>query len=527
MPIYMRQKLRKKLNNGCEKIKEIVGSTMGPKGQNVMIDSGHFYSKPIITKDGVTVIRTIYFDDKVENMSLKVIREASEQTLQECGDGTTSTSVLASSIFINGLKYLDKFNPILMKRGMDKFVDAFVKKVDEVKSELKTDEEIRNIAMVSSNHDESITNLITDAIKEVDVDGSILVEKSNVRKDYLEIESGYKIEKGMVSQYFINSSTKVVAEYENAYIALFNFEIDNINDIVDILSDVKAQNKPLVLIAHAFSTEVIQVLIANKIKNNLKILPIETPGFGDRKDENLMDIAMMTGSVIFGLDKDIKEYKLSELKTVGKVKSTMNETILSKLNFDEEKLNEYVDMLKDKQEQMENEYDKELINDRIRKLKGKTAIIRIYGETETEYEEKKDRVDDAIGATRSAIEDGILTGGSVSYIKIAELIDIEELNLENDDEFQGVYLLAESLKDLVKMIANNAGRNGEYVIEKIIETIDDLEYGYNALEDKFENLVEKGIIDPAKVIKSVVKNAVSAAGMLLTTNSLMIQENGN
>ena len=523
----MRQKLRKKLNNGCEKIKEIVGSTMGPKGQNVMIDSGHFYSKPIITKDGVTVIRTIYFDDKVENMSLKVIREASEQTLQECGDGTTSTSVLASSIFINGLKYLDKFNPILMKRGMDKFVDAFVKKVDEVKSELKTDEEIRNIAMVSSNHDESITNLITDAIKEVDVDGSILVEKSNVRKDYLEIESGYKIEKGMVSQYFINSSTKVVAEYENAYIALFNFEIDNINDIVDILSDVKAQNKPLVLIAHAFSTEVIQVLIANKIKNNLKILPIETPGFGDRKDENLMDIAMMTGSVIFGLDKDIKEYKLSELKTVGKVKSTMNETILSKLNFDEEKLNEYVDMLKDKQEQMENEYDKELINDRIRKLKGKTAIIRIYGETETEYEEKKDRVDDAIGATRSAIEDGILTGGSVSYIKIAELIDIEELNLENDDEFQGVYLLAESLKDLVKMIANNAGRNGEYVIEKIIETIDDLEYGYNALEDKFENLVEKGIIDPAKVIKSVVKNAVSAAGMLLTTNSLMIQENGN
>ena len=498
---------------------------MGPKGQNVMIDSGYFYSKPIITKDGVTVIRTIYFDNKVENMSLKVIREASEQTLQECGDGTTSTAVLASSIFINGLKYLDKFNPILMKRGMDKFVDVFVKKVDEVKKELKTDEEIRNIAMVSSNHDEKIANLITDAIKEVDIDGAILVEKSNIRKDYLEIENGYKIERGMVSQYFINSSTKVVAEYKDAYIMLLNYELDNINDIVNVLSDIKAQNKPLVIIAHSFSTEVIQVLITNKIKNNLKVLPIETPGFGDRKDENLMDIAIMTNSIIYGFDKDIKEYKLSDLQIVGKVKSTMVETVLSKLNYDEKKLKEYLDMLRDKQEQMENEYDKELIEDRIRKLRGKTAIIKIYGETETEYEEKRDRVDDAIGATRAAIEDGIVTGGSVSYIKIAEMIDIDELKLVNDDEFQGVYLLAESLKDLIKMIANNAGRNGEYVVEKIIETINDLEYGYNALEDKFEIIVEIGIIDPSKVIKSVVKNAVSAAGMLLTTNSLMIQNN--
>lgn len=525
MPIYMADKLRKKLNKGCEQIKQIVGSTMGPKGQNVMVDSGHFYSKPIITKDGVTVIRTIYFDNKIENMSLKVIREASEQTLQECGDGTTSTAVLASSIFINGLKYLDKFNPILMKRGMDKFVDAFIKKVDEVKKELKTDEEIRNIAMVSSNHDENITNLITDAIKEVDIDGAILIEKSNIRKDYLEIENGYKIERGMVSQYFINSSTKVVAEYNDAYIALFDFDIDNINDLINILSDVKAQNKPIVLIAHSFSPEVIQLLITNKVKNGLKVIPIEAPGFGDRKSENLMDIAVITNSIIYGLDKDVKEYKLSDLKVVGKVKSTMNETILSKIEFDEEKIFRHIEMLRDKQEQMENEYDKELIEDRIRKLKGKTAIIRIYGETETEYEEKKDRVDDAIGATRSAIEDGIVTGGSVSYIKIAEMVDIEELELDNDDEFQGVYLLAESLKEPLKMIALNAGRNGEYVIEKIIETIDDLEFGYNALEDKFENLVEKGIIDPSKVIKSVVKNAVSAAGMLLTTNALMIQNN--
>lgn len=520
---------RKSIAAGVLKTIEAVGSTLGPKGQNVLIDSGHPAAPSTITKDGVTVLRNLVLHDAVENLAVKIIKEASEKTVDECGDGTTTTAILAGAIYLQGLKHLSSgANPVLIKRGIDKFVTKLSDALDTIKRDVETDADIRNIATISANGDEEIGSLIVQAIDKVGKDGVVTVENGKSMHDELQTTDGLKIERGYASAYFMTNPAKSTAELSNPMILVTDHEFHTTNEIVPFLEMAATSSRPILIVSDGGSAEALQTMVINKIKGVVSCCAVDAPGFGVRKKEYLKDIAIAVGAEFISTDVGIGINQVTKdmLGKCEKVIVTKNDTTFINCNPDKTLLNSRVEELTAMMQISENDYDKEFLKERIAKLTGGVAVIRVGGSSEVEVEEKKDRIDDALGATRAAIEGGIVLGGGCALLHAAQKLDMVDLDIKNIDEKAGVDIMLEAIKQPLKHIVFNAGKSGDYVVETVISnSAENPNFGYNAATEKYGDMYEMGIIDPVNVTKSALRNAASVATLLLTSKTILMKQN--
>jgi chaperonin GroEL len=520
---------REALASGVNKIVEAVGTTLGPKGQNVLIDSGHPMAPSTITKDGVTVLRNLELHDEVENLAVKVIREASEKTVEECGDGTTTTAILGGAIYTQGLKHLaGGANSVMIKRGIDKVSEKLGISLDSLKVEVTTDEQIRNVATISANGDTEIGSLIVQAIDKVGKTGVVTVENGKSMTDELETTDGMKVDRGFASPYFMTDPGKGTAELSNPLILVTDHFYNTPNEIVPLLEAAHAKSRPLLIISDGGSAEVLQTLVLNKIKGVLQVCAIDAPGFGERKKEYLKDIAAMVGAEYVSEEVGIGATQVTPEMLGGaeKVISTKNDTTFVNAQPKGDSLTSRLAELNNQLETVDNDYDKEFLKERIAKLTGGVAVIRVGGASETEVEEKKDRIDDALGATRAAIEGGIIVGGGCALLHAAQKLDMVDLGIANSDEKAGVDIMLEAIKQPLKHIVENAGKSGDYVAETVIMNAEENPtFGYNAATDEYGNMYDMGIIDPVNVTKSALKNATSVASLLLTSKTILMKQN--
>jgi len=520
---------REALQAGVEKVVEAVGTTLGPKGQNVLIDSGHPAAPSTITKDGVTVLRNLELHDEVENLAVKVIREASEKTVEECGDGTTTTAILGGAIYTQGLKHLASgANSVMIKRGIDKVTDKLLTALDSLKVEVTTDEQIRNVATISANGDDTIGSLIVQAIDKVGKTGVVTVENGKSMNDELETTEGMKVDRGFASPYFMTNAGKGTAELSNPLILVTDHFYNTPNEIVTLLEAAHAKSRPLLIISDGGSAEVLQTLVLNKIKGVLQVCAIDAPGFGDRKKEYLKDIAAMVGAEFVSEEVGISATQVTAEMLGGaeKVISSKNDTTFINAQPKGDTLKNRLEELQAQMETVDNDYDREFLKERIAKMTGGVAVIRVGGASETEVEEKKDRIDDALGATRAAIEGGIIVGGGCALLHAAQKLDMKDLGIANADEKAGVDIMLEAIKQPLKHIVSNAGKSGDYVSETvIINAEENPSFGYNASTDEYGSMYDMGIIDPVNVTKSALKNATSVASLLLTSKTILMKQN--
>ena len=519
---YNSKKLKKKIKKQLKLIIDTVGSTLGPKGNNVLLDINHYSANPIVTKDGITVLKNLGSDTII-----KLIRQASNKTVEECGDGTTSTAILASGIYLESLKYKNN-NKIFIKNGIDKLKNKLLDLLTKKAIELKTDEQIRNIATISANNDEYLGDIITKAFKqayETSNKPNVSVELGKKLTDELVQLEGYKIERGYVSAHFIKDQSKNYIEFKNPLIFVSNYEFNSSQQIIKILEYAHTKNKPLLIISNGGNAEVLNTLLVNNHKGILDVCAVESPGFGERRDEYLKDIAVITGAKFINNTEDINRLDLESIfGTCQSVKIKKNETILISPNKNESEFKSRIELLNILIEEAETEYDKEQYKDRLEQLEGQISIIKVGAASETEAQEKRDRIEDAIGAVNAAIQEGIIIGSGTALIKLCDSIDIDDLDIKNEDELIGVKILAEAIKYPFKKIVQNAGFNEDIILEKLLE-IKEFENGFNAKTGEFINLYESGVIDPVKVIKSVLNNAVSIGTMLITSSSMLININ--
>lgn len=519
---------RDALARGIEKVVDAVGTTLGPKGQNVLIDSGHPMAPSTITKDGVTVIRNLLLTDYTENLAVKIIRQAAEKTVDECGDGTTTTAILAGAIYTEGLKHLASgTNPVMIKRGIDKVVNKLIEKLDTIKVDVTTDDQIRNVATISANGDDEIGSLIVKAMDAVGKNGVITVENGKSMKDELQTTEGMKIDRGFASAYFVTNADKNIAELTNPLVLVTDYEFQTSNDIVPLLEAAHSNSRPLLIISEGGSAEALQTLILNKLKGTVSVCAINAPGFGARKKEYLKDIAALVGAEFISADFGIaiEQITAEMMGSCEKATVTKFDTTLINSSTKGDALEKRLTALKGQLEVADNEYDIEFYKERIAKLTGGVAVIRVGGSSETEVEEKKDRVDDALGATHAAVDEGIVIGGGCALLHAAELINQSELGISNADEAAGVQIIMAAIKQPLKLIVSNGGGSADYVCETVIQNTDTVGYGYNAATEDFGNLFDMGIIDPVKVTKSALRNAASVATLLLTSKTILMKQN--
>lgn len=520
---------RAALLEGVKKTIEAVGTTLGPKGQNVLIDSGHPMAPSTITKDGVTVLRNLQLHNDVENLAVKIIRDASEKTVEECGDGTTTTAILAGAIYTQGLKHLASgANPVMIKRGIDKVVNKLVAVLDDIKVDVTTDDQIRNVATISANGDNDIGSLIVQAMDKVGKDGVVTVENGKSMHDELETTDGMKIDRGYASAYFITNPAKNIAELAKPFILVTDYEFQTTNEIVPFLEIAATRSRPLLIISEGGSAEALQTLVVNKLKGVVSVCAIDAPGFGARKKEYLKDIASAVGAEYISADVGITlaQVTVDMLGSCEKVVVSKNETTFINSHAKENILETRLADLNAQLENTDIEYDKEFLKERIAKLTGGVAVIRVGGASEVEVEEKKDRIDDALGATRAAIEGGIIIGGGCALLHAAQKIELKDLNILNADEKAGVDIMLEAIKQPLKHIVENAGGSADYVAETVItNAVTDSSFGYNAANGQYGNMYEMGIIDPVKVTRAALINAVSVATLLLTSKTIIMKQN--
>ena len=520
---------REALAAGISKTVEAVGTTLGPKGQNVLIDSGHPAAPSTITKDGVTVLRNLVLNDTIENLAVKTLREASEKTVEECGDGTTTTAILGGAIYLQGLKHLASgANPVMIKRGIDKVVAKLSDALDDIKKDVQTDEDIRNIATISANGDEEIGALIVQAMDKVGKDGVVTVENGKSMYDELETTDGMKIDRGYASAYFITNTAKNTAELSKPFILVTDYEFQTTNEVVPFLEIAAQRSRPLLIISEGGSAEALQTLVLNKLKGVVSVCAIDAPGFGFRKKEYLKDIAAVVGAEFISADVGLTlaQVSIDMLGSCEKVIVAKNETTMVGANSRPEIFENRLTDLQAQLASVENDYDKEFLKERIAKMTGGVAVIRVGGSSETEVEEKKDRIDDALGATRAAIEGGIISGGGCALLHAAQKIDMVDLDIRNADERAGVEIMLEAIKQPLKHIVTNAGKSGDYVAETVItNSLESDGFGYNAATEEYGNMFEMGIIDPVNVTKSALKNAASVATLLLTSKTILMKPN--
>ncbi|HNF40178.1 MAG: chaperonin GroEL [Bacteroidia bacterium] len=510
---------RDALKKGVDALANAVKVTLGPKGRNVIIDKK--FGSPTITKDGVTVAKEIELTNSIENMGAQMLKEVASKTADIAGDGTTTATVLAQSIVNTGLKNVTAgANPMDLKRGIDKAVEAVVASLKKMSKEVGDDnKKIEQVATISANNDSEIGKLIAEAMAKVKREGVITVEEAKGTETTVEIVEGMQFDRGYISPYFVTNADKMQAVLESPYILLYDKKVSNMKELLPILEKVVQTGKPLLIIAEDVDGEALATLVVNKIRGSLKIAAVKSPGFGDRRKAMMEDIAILTGGTLIAEEQGFKleNADLSYLGTCEKITIDKDNTTIVGGAGKKADITARVNQIKAQIETTTSDYDKEKLQERLAKLAGGVAVLYVGAATEVEMKEKKDRVDDALHATRAAVEEGIVAGGGVAYIRAITALD--KLKGDNDDETTGIAIIKRSLEEPLRQIVSNAGIEGSIVVQKVKEGIDD--FGYNARSDKYENMHAAGVIDPTKVTRVALENAASVAGMLLTTECVL------
>ncbi len=503
------------LKRGVDALANAVKVTLGPKGRNVVI--GKSFGGPVITKDGVTVAKEIELEDPLENMGAQMVKEVASRTNDLAGDGTTTATVLAQAIVKEGLKNVAAgANPLDLKRGIDKAVEAIVKNLREQSQEVgNKSDKIKQVASISSNNDETIGDLIAQAFEKVGKEGVITVEEAKGTSTYVDIVEGMQFDRGYLSPYFVTNADKMLVDLENPYILLFDKKITNLKDLLPILEPVSQSGKPLLIIAEDDEGEALATLVMNKLRGALKIAAVKAPGFGDRRKAMLEDVAILTGGTVIAEERGLTLEKatLEMLGTAERVTIDKDNTTIVNGSGNVEDIKGRVAQIKAQIETTTSDYDKEKLQERLAKLAGGVAVLYVGAASEVEMKEKKDRVDDALHATRAAVEEGIVAGGGVALVRTIEVL--KTLTTDNLDELTGVKILARAIEEPLRQIVENAGGEGSVVVAKVMEGKGD--FGYNAKTGEYTKMLKAGIIDPTKVTRIALENAASVAGMILTT----------
>lgn len=510
------------LKKGVDELANAVKVTLGPKGRNVVIEKK--FGAPQITKDGVTVAKEIELSDPYANIGAQMVKEVASKTGDDAGDGTTTATVLAQSIINVGLKNVTAgANPMELKRGIDKAVAAVVKSLEEQKEEVGDNyEKIRQVGRISANGDDTIGNLIAEAMEKVKKEGVITVEEAKGMETEVKVVEGMQFDRGYISPYFVTDSEKMIAEFENPYILLYDKKVSTMKELLPILEPVAQAGRSLIIVAEDVESEALATLVVNRLRGSLKIAAVKAPGFGDRRKEMLEDIAILTGGVVISEDKGLK-LDAATMDMLGRAEKITidkeNTTIVHGLG-DKQAIADRIAQLKKLIEKSTSDYDKEKLQERLAKLAGGVAVLYVGAASEVEMKEKKDRVDDALSATRAAIEEGIVAGGGVAYIRAQSAL--ENLKGETEDETTGIEIIKRAIEEPLRQIAHNAGVEGAVVVNKVREGKGD--FGYNARKDIYEDLKKAGVIDPKKVTRVALENAASIAGMFLTTECVLAEE---
>jgi chaperonin GroEL len=510
---------RNRMKKGVDVLANAVKVTLGPKGRNVVIEKK--FGAPSITKDGVTVAKEIELEDPIENMGAQMVKEVASKTADIAGDGTTTATVLAQSIISEGLKMVAAgSNPMDLKRGIEKAVAKVVAHLKTQSQAVGNDSsKIQQVASISANNDSEIGKLIAEAMKKVGKEGVITVEEARGTETGIEVVEGMQFDRGYISPYFVTNSEKMEAELENPYILIYDKKISNMKDILHILEKVAQGGRPLLIIAEDLEGEALATLVVNKLRGTLKVAAVKAPGFGDRRKEMLQDIAVLTKGVVISEEQGYKleNADLSYLGVASTVTIDKDNTTLVGGKGKKEDIAARVNQIKAQIEVTTSDYDKEKLQERLAKLSGGVAVLNIGAATEMEMKEKKDRVDDALHATRAAVEEGIVPGGGVAFIRAIESLD--KFKGANEDETTGAAIVRRALEEPLRQIVANAGIEGSIVVQKVKEGKAD--YGFNARTEEYENLLKAGVIDPTKVTRIALENAASIAGMLLTTECVV------
>ena len=515
-------KAREELKKGVDELANAVKVTLGPKGRNVIVDKK--FGAPHITKDGVTVAKAVELEDEFQNMGAQLVKEVASKTGDDAGDGTTTATVLAQAIINVGLKNVAAgANPIDLKRGIDKAVAKVVEGIKAQAQEVDDDlAKIENVARVSANNDAEIGKLIADAMGKVKKEGVITIEEAKGTDTTVKVVEGMQFDRGYISPYFVTNTEKMECEMDNPYILLYDKKISALKDMLPVLEAVAQSGRPLLIIAEDVDSEALATLVVNRLRGSLKICAVKAPGFGDRRKEMLEDIAILTHGVVISEDKGLKldMATVDELGSAEKVTVDKENTTIVNGNGDKELIAERVAQIKAQIEKTTSDYDREKLQERLAKLAGGVAVLYVGAPSEVEMKEKKDRVDDALSATRAAVAEGIVPGGGVAYMRCVAAL--ENFHGDNDDENTGIQIVKRAIEEPLRQIVANAGLEGAIIVQNVKDGKGD--YGYNARTGKYENFFESGVIDPAKVTRVALENAASIAGMFLTTECVIAEK---
>jgi len=511
---------RQTLLKGVQKLAKAVTATLGPKGRNVVLDKK--FGSPTVTKDGVTVAKEVELEDPYENMGAQMVREVASKTSDAAGDGTTTATVLAEAIFREGLKYVTSgANPIGIQRGIGKAVEAGVEQLAKIAKKVKDKEEIKQVATVSANWDTTIGEIIADAMDKVGKDGTITVEEAKSIETTLDVVEGMQFDKGYLSPYFVTNAESMEAKLDDAYMLIYEKKVSSLKDLLPLLERVAKIGKPLLIIAEDVEGEALATLVVNKLRGTLNVCAVKAPGFGDRRKAMLEDIAILTGGKCITEDLGIKLENV-QLEDLGRAKSVVvdkeNTTIVEGFGKSSE-IQGRVNQIRRQIEETTSDYDREKLQERLAKLAGGVAVINVGAATETEMKEKKARVEDALHATRAAVEEGIVPGGGVALLRC--LPAIEALKLEDEDERIGVDIVRKAIESPLRSLASNAGVEGSIIVQEVKRRKGN--EGYNVATGEYEDLVKAGVVDPKKVTRTALQNAASIAGLLLTTECLITE----
>lgn len=512
---------RDSLKKGVDALANAVKVTLGPKGRNVILDKA--YGAPHITKDGVSVAKEIELENAIENMGAQLVKEVASKTNDDAGDGTTTATVLAQSIIGVGLKNVTAgANPMDLKRGIDKAVARVVENLREQAVEVGNDlKKIENVAKISANGDETIGKLIAEAMEKVSKEGVITVEEAKGTDTYVDVVEGMQFDRGYISPYFVTDTENMEVQYDEPLVLIHDKKISAIKDLLPILEKGVQTGKPLLIIAEDIDSEALTTLVVNRLRGSLKIAAVKAPGFGDRRKEMLEDIAILTGGTVISDEKGLtlEAATLEMLGSAEKITIDKDTTTIVNGAGEKDSISNRISQIRSQIEKTTSDYDREKLQERLAKLAGGVAVLYVGAPSEVEMKEKKDRVEDALSATRAAVEEGTVPGGGVAYIRAAEAL--ASIEAENDDELTGIEIVKRAIEEPLRQIVQNAGKEGAVVVQKVREGKGD--FGYNARNEKFENLYETGVIDPTKVTRVALENAASIAGMFLTTECVITE----
>lgn len=513
---------RDQLKKGVDELANAVKVTLGPKGRNVIIEKK--FGAPQITKDGVSVAKEIELADAYMNTGAQLVKSVASKTGDDAGDGTTTATVLAQAIITEGLRNVTAgANPMDLKRGIDKAVTKIVESIKEQSEEVGANyEKIEQVATISANNDGEIGKLIADAMRKVSKDGVITIEEAKSRDTTIGVVEGMQFDRGYLSAYFVTDTEKMECQMDSPYVLIYDKKITNLKDMLPILEAAVQTGRPLLIIAEDVESEALTTLVVNRLRSQLKICAVKAPGFGDRRKDMLEDIATLTGAIVISEEKGIKleQATLEMLGTCGKITVSKDNTTIVDGNGDKEAIAQRVAQIKAQIATTKSDYDKEKLQERLAKLAGGVAVLYVGAASEVEMKEKKDRVDDALCATRAAIEEGIVPGGGVTYIRAID--SLESVEAVNADEKTGIEIVKRAIEEPLRQIVANAGKEGAVVVQKVREGKGD--YGYNARTDVYENMLAAGVVDPAKVTRVALENAASIAGMFLTTECVIVEK---